>query len=180
VRRKIRAQRGKGSFTSLPADSYGTDHKGFLRRYHIWKSTKWGLFTAVSVDSRHNSHFDLKIQQLTIKAVKHTTIVGNRLRGRPKGSKSKKNTSSTTGSAIQEAPEVHELNATDEAEERPKKQSRRGTKNQPPEQPPKEAHERRQTTPINLPESLSHDLPVQAITTAIGPLQVSEQATQIP
>ena len=69
-----------------------------------------------------DSYFSLitrtyKIQQPTVKATENTTIVGNRPRGRPKGSKSKKKTSRDTESAIQEALEaVYKLNAIDKAE----------------------------------------------------------------
>ncbi len=57
-------------------------------------------------------------------------MVGNRPRGRPKGSKLKKKTSRDTESAIQEASEaVPKLDATDEVEQRPKKWSHKGMKN---------------------------------------------------
>ena len=73
--------------------------------------------------------------------------MGNRPRGRPKGSKLKKKTSRDTESAIQEASEaVPKLDATDKVEQHPKKRSRKGTKNQPPEQQPEAAVE----TPINV------------------------------
>jgi len=70
-----------------------------------------------------------------VKAAKNTIIVGNRPRGRPKGSKSKKKTSRVSGdteSGIQEVSKaVQEHDTKDEAEQRPKKRTRKGTKNQP-------------------------------------------------
>ena len=82
-----------------------------------------------------------------MKATKNTIMVGNRPRGRPKGSKLKKKTSGVSGdtkSGIQEVSKVvQEHNTKDEAEQRLKKWTRKGTKNQPPEQLPEEAHERR-------------------------------------
>ncbi len=72
-----------------------------------------------------------------MKAAKNIIIVGNRPRGRPKGSKSKKKTSGVsrdTESGIQEVSKaVQEHNTKDEAEQRLKKRTRKGTKNQPPE-----------------------------------------------
>ncbi len=73
-------------------------------------------------------------------------MVGNRPRGRPKGSKLKKNTSRATESAIQGVlEEVHELITIDKAEQHLKKQSYKGMKNQPLEQLPEKAEATHET-----------------------------------
>ena len=62
-----------------------------------------------------------------MKTAENATMVGNKTRG----NQSRTKTSRATESAIQEAlEEVRELDAMDEAEQRPKKRSRKGTKNQ--------------------------------------------------
>ena len=64
-----------------------------------------------------------------------------------RSNQSRKKTSKATESAIQEvSEEMRELDAIDEVEQRPKKRSHKGIKNQPLEQQPKAAVE----TPINV------------------------------